>query len=284
MLKDYLQLVRFPGIFTAFSNVLIGYFFSLYVNPESFSLPYLLVTSGMLFSAGMIFNDFFDINIDTKERPDRPFPSRKISKQNALFLGISLIVIANIFAFFVGYYALILSIFMTIIILLYNYKLKFHQFFGIFSLSGIRFLNIILGFSILPFSVETFQFAFPIAIFVGGISILAKDETDSIKSFSLKINKIFNIITISYVFILIINNFQFIPLMFLSLFSILSLNLFYKNNSQKSNIQKYITFQLLSIILLDATLISIISSYYFAILVSLLLIPSYVITRKLYLT
>ncbi|RMW36940.1 MAG: hypothetical protein EA442_05820 [Candidatus Nitrosopelagicus sp.] len=284
MLKDYLQLVRFPGIFTAFSNVLIGYFFSLHVNPESFSLPYLLVTSGMLFSAGMIFNDFFDINIDKKERPDRPLPSKKISKQNALFLGITLIVIANIFALFVGYYTLILSISMTIIILLYNYKLKFHSFFGIFSLSGIRFSNILLGFSILPFSIETFQYAFPVAIFVCGISILAKDEANSIKSFSVKINKIFNIITISYVFILIINNFQFVSLMFLSLFSILSLNLFYKNHSQKSNVQKYVTFQLLSIILLDATLISIISSYYFAILVSLLLIPSYVITRKLYLT
>ena len=86
MLKDYLQLVRFPGIFTAFSNVLVGYFFSLYVNPESFSLPYLLVTSGMLFSAGMIFNDFFDINIDKKERPDRPLPSGKISKQRRYFL------------------------------------------------------------------------------------------------------------------------------------------------------------------------------------------------------
>ena len=284
MLKDYLQLVRFPGIFTAFSNVLVGYFFSLHVNPESFSLPYLLVTSGMLFSAGMIFNDFFDIDIDKKERPDRPLPSKKISKQNALFLGIILIVIANIFSLFVGYYALILSISMTIIILLYNYKLKFHSFFGIFSLSGIRFSNILLGFSILPFSIETFQYAFPVAIFVCGISILAKDEANSIKSFSVKINKIFNIITISYVFILIINNFQFVSLMFLSLFSILSLNLFYKNYSQKSNIQKYITFQLLSIILLDATLVSIISSYYFAILISLLLIPSYVIIRKLYLT
>lgn len=284
MLKDYLQLVRFPGIFTAFSNVLVGYFFSLYVNPESFSLPYLLVTSGMLFSAGMIFNDFFDINIDKKERPDRPLPSGKISKQNALFLGIVLIVIANIFAFFVGYYALIISILMTSIILLYNYKLKFYSFFGIFSLSGIRFSNILLGFSILPFSIEIFQYAFPVAIFVCGISILAKDETNSIKLFSVKINKIFNIITISYVFILIINSFQFASLVFLSLFSMLSLNLFYKNHSKKLNIQKYITLQLLSIILLDATLISIISSYYFAILVSLLLIPSYVVIRKLYLT
>ena len=38
MFKEYFQLVRIPGIFTAFSNVLIGYFFSLSHSPESNSL------------------------------------------------------------------------------------------------------------------------------------------------------------------------------------------------------------------------------------------------------
>ena len=83
MFKEYLQLVRLPGIFTAFSNVLIGYFFSFSFNSEVIFLPYLLATSGMLFCSGMIFNDYFDYNLDKKERSFRPLPSGKISKQNA---------------------------------------------------------------------------------------------------------------------------------------------------------------------------------------------------------
>ena len=52
----------------------------------------------------------------------------------------------------------------------------------------------------------------------------------------------------------------------------------------EKKIQNQITFQLLSIILLDATLISILSSFYASILISLLIIPAYFIAKKFYLT
>jgi len=284
MFKEYFQLVRIPGIFTAFSNVLIGYFFSLSSNPDFISLPFLLVTSGMLFSAGMIFNDFFDLNIDKKERPNRPLPSGKISKQKALFLGIIFLIIGNIFAFIVGYDSLIISLVMTGIILCYNYRLKFSSFLGIFSLSIIRFLNVLLGFSIISFSYEIIQFAIPIAIFVGGISILAKNEIGLSTLISQKLNKLLNFATIIYVGILIIRNFQIEQLIFLSLFSLLSLNPFNNKKNSETKIQKQVTFQLLSIILLDATIITLFSSFYYGILVTLLVIPAYLITKKLYLT
>jgi len=284
MFKEYFQLVRIPGIFTAFSNVLIGYFFSLSQNPDFVSLPFLLVTSGMLFSAGMVFNDFFDLNIDKKERPNRPLPSGKISKQKALFLGIVFLIIGNIFAFIVGYDSLFLSLVMTGIIISYNYRLKFSSFLGIFSLSVIRFLNVLLGFSIISFSYEIIQFAIPIAIFVGGISILAKNEIGLSKLISQKLNKLLNFATIIYVCILIIKNFQIEQLIFLSLFSLLSLNPFNNKKNSETKIQRQVTFQLLSIILLDATIITLFSSFYHGILVSLLVIPAYLITKKLYLT
>jgi len=284
MFKEYFQLVRIPGIFTAFSNVLIGYFFSLSNNPDFTSLPFLLVTSGMLFSAGMIFNDFFDLNIDKKERPNRPLPSGKISKQKALFLGIIFLIIGNIFAFIVGYDSLIVSLVMTGMIISYNYKLKFSSFLGIFSLSVIRFLNVLLGFTIISFSYEIIQFAIPIAIFVGGISILAKNEIGFSTLISQKLNKLLNFVTIIYVCVLIVKNFQIEQLIFLSLFSLLSLNPFNNQKNSETKIQKQVTFQLLSIILLDATIITLFSPFYYGILISLLVVPAYLITKKLYLT
>jgi heme O synthase-like polyprenyltransferase len=279
MFKEYLQLVRLPGIFTAFSNVLIGYFFSFSFNSEIIFLPYLLATSGMLFCSGMIFNDYFDYNLDKKERSFRPLPSGKISKHNALLIGFIFLILANISASFLGFDSLIISLILSCIILFYNLKLKSISFLGIFNLSLIRMLNILLGFSIIGISFEFIQYLLPLGIFVVGISILAKNEIKSNLVIYKKLNKIIIIITIASVSILVINNFQFESLLFLGLFSFLSVySLFFKK------IQNQITVQLLSIILLDSILISFFVPLEFSILVSLLILPAYVISKKLYLT
>jgi len=279
MFKEYLQLVRLPGIFTAFSNVLIGYFFSFSFNSEIIFLPYLLATSGMLFCSGMIFNDYFDYNLDKKERSFRPLPSGKILKHNALLIGFIFLILANISASFLGFDSLIISLILSCIILFYNLKLKSISFLGIFNLSLIRMLNILLGFSIIGISFEFIQYLLPLGIFVVGISILAKNEIKSNLVIYKKLNKIIIIITIASVSILVINNFQFESLLFLGLFSFLSVySLFFKK------IQNQITVQLLSIILLDSILISFFVPLEFSILVSLLILPAYVISKKLYLT
>ena len=279
MFKEYLQLVRLPGIFTAFSNVLIGYFFSFSFNSEVIFLPYLLATSGMLFCSGMIFNDYFDYNLDKKERSFRPLPSGKISKQNALLIGFIFLILANISAFFLGFDSLIISLILSCMILFYNLKLKSISFLGILNLSVIRMLNILLGFSIIGISFEFIQYLFPLGIFIVGISILAKNEIKSNLVIYKKLNKIIVITTIASVSILVITNFQFESLLFLGLFSFLSVySLFFKK------IQNQITFQLLLIILLDSILISFFVPLQFSILVSLLILPAYVISKKLYLT
>ena len=279
MFKEYLQLIRFPGIFTAFSNVLIGYFFSFTFNSEIFFLPYLLTTSGLLFCSGMIFNDYFDYNLDKKERSFRPLASGKISKKNALLIGFIFLLLANISASFLGFDSLIISLILTCAILFYNFKLKSISFLGIINLSIIRMLNILLGFSIIGISFEYIQYLIPLGIFVFGISILAKNEIKSNQVIYKKLNKILTITTIVSVSILVVNNFQFESLLFLGLFSFLSLySLFFKK------IQNQITFQLLLIILLDSILISFFVPLQFSIFVSLLILPAYAISKKLYLT
>lgn len=279
MFKEYLQLVRLPGIFTAFSNVLIGYFFSFTFNSEIFFLPYLLTTSGMLFCSGMIFNDYFDYNLDKKERSFRPLASGKISKKNALLIGFIFLLLANISASFLGFDSLIISLILTCAILFYNFKLKSISFLGIINLSIIRMLNILLGFSIIGISFEYIQYLIPIGIFVFGIGILAKNEIKSNQVIYKKLNKILTITTIVSVSILLVNNFQFESLLFLGLFSSLSVySLFFKK------IQNQITFQLLLIILLDSILISFFVPLQFSIFVSLLILPAYAISKKLYLT
>ena len=277
MFKDFFQLVRFPGIFTAFSNVLIGYFFSF--NLEIIYLPFLLAISGLLFCSGMIFNDYFDYSIDKKERSFRPLPSGKLSKSTALLIAIVFLILANIFAFFIGSDTLLVSLILSSLVFFYNFKLKSFSFLGFLSLSIIRMLNVLLGFSISSFSIEFLQYVIPIGIFVFGISILAKNEMKSNLLIYNKLNQIFVLLTISFVSVLVINNFELDSLIFLILFSFFSVcSLFLKK------IQNKITFQLLLIILLDSVLISFFVPPAFTILVLLMIIPSYIISKKLYIT
>ena len=277
MFKDFFQLVRFPGIFTAFSNVLIGYFFSF--NLEIIYLPFLLAISGLLFCSGMIFNDYFDYSIDKKERSFRPLPSGKLSKSTALLIAIVFLILANIFAFFIGSDTLLVSLILSSLVFFYNFKLKSFSFLGFLSLSIIRMLNVLLGFSISSISIEFIQYMIPIGIFVFGISILAKNEMKSNLLIYNKFNQIFVLITISFVTVLVINNFELDSLIFLILFSFFSVcSLFLKK------IQNQITFQLLLIILLDSVLISFFVPPAFTILVLLMIIPAYIISKKLYIT
>ena len=140
-------------------------------------------------------------------------------------------------------------------------------------------LNVLLGFSISSISIEFLQYVIPIGIFVFGISILAKNEMKSNLLIYNKLNQIFVLLTISFVSVLVINNFELDSLIFLILFSFFSVcSLFLKK------IQNKITFQLLLIILLDSVLISFFVPPTFAILVLLMIIPSYIISKKLYIT
>ena len=82
--EDYLRLVRLPNLFTVPTNILVGYFALIApVHIDVVQLLLLVTSSILLYASGLVLNDYFDIQIDLKERPYRPLPSRKISKQRA---------------------------------------------------------------------------------------------------------------------------------------------------------------------------------------------------------
>ena len=280
MLKNIFQLIRFPGIFTAFSNVLIGFFLITNGNFEFNVLPFLLTTTGLLFAGTMVMNDYSDHKIDSVERPKRPLPSGKISRNTAIYLTIICFSIGNLSAVMIGETSIIISLLMTGLIISYNFKLKNITSAGIFTISAIRFLNIILGFSIVELSLEILPYAIPVAIYVVGISILAKNELDA-NSKDRILNKIFLILTISSIIYLIVQNYSWISIIFLGIFSIL---IFFSLKYYKTNISKIITIQILGIILLDAIIVSLSNELIYGVIIASLIIPAYIITKKLYIT
>ena len=75
MIKPYLQLIRIPNLFTAIADVTVGFLFvHTALDPPAVFLP-LLAASCLLYMAGMVLNDFYDYDVDLRDRPHRPLPS-----------------------------------------------------------------------------------------------------------------------------------------------------------------------------------------------------------------
>src|SRR3954465_15525908 len=75
----WLRLMRLPNAFTAIADVSMGYLFVRHAVDAPLLFGFLVVASAALYTAGIMFNDLFDFQIDLRERPYRPLPSGRVS-------------------------------------------------------------------------------------------------------------------------------------------------------------------------------------------------------------
>src|SRR5262245_11737347 len=98
-IKAWAQLLRIPNVFTALADVIAGALLALHRWPEGdevLTLIRVCLASACLYSAGMVLNDFFDVEEDTRERPFRPIPSGRVKKETASRVGFGLLLIGLI--------------------------------------------------------------------------------------------------------------------------------------------------------------------------------------------
>lgn len=146
MLGQYLLLIRAPNLFTVPSNILSGYFATTLIGDADITQLLLLIFSSIfLYVAGIILNDYFDINVDRKERPNRPLASGQITKRSALLIATSSIVAGNVLSWSVSWNSFIISFCLTIVIFIYNYWLKRNRAGNPLTMGSARFLNVLLG-------------------------------------------------------------------------------------------------------------------------------------------
>ena len=83
-LRAYLQLCRFPAVFTALADIVLGYLLTRTQVDSVPQLGLLLGASAGLYLSGMVWNDIFDRQQDAAERPKRPIPSGRVSLRAAI--------------------------------------------------------------------------------------------------------------------------------------------------------------------------------------------------------
>lgn len=144
--RAYAQLVRLPNLPTALADICLGALAAAALPQYGFAFVFLLLSSACLYSAGMVWNDYFDREQDRRERPFRPLPSGRISPRRAAALGVGLLGIGVLLALPAGKPSGIVAVCLAAAILAYDGWLKY-TWAGPLAMGACRFLNVLLGVS-----------------------------------------------------------------------------------------------------------------------------------------
>jgi 4-hydroxybenzoate polyprenyltransferase len=263
--------------------------------------------------AGIVFNDYFDIKIDLIERPYRPLPSKSITTKKAMLIAVISMVSGNILAFVVGTSSLVVCIILSSMIIGYDYRLK-NTLLGPVVMGLTRSLNCILGASPALFVISINSFvdannilarlifvSLSLFVYILAISLLSRNEVPSageqqgraIKQSVTKETRQLRTVSFLLVFSIIVS------IILAIFFAILKIELFvclilfaviivitFKQTDLRDSltIQNAVKHMVILIICLDSIFITGITGSYYGLLTLLLIPPSMILARKLYVT
>jgi 4-hydroxybenzoate polyprenyltransferase len=290
-LRQYLLLIRLPNAFTAPSNVLAGYFATtLPAEASGINLISLMVSSGLLYIAGIAFNDYFDIEIDRKERPSRPLPSGSVPKKHAVAIALVAMIAANAITLVaVGLASFAVSLILSAMIIAYDYRLK-RTVAGPLAMGGSRFLNVILGASpailFLGAGVQFELTAFAGAsmfLYVIAITLLSKKEVGIEKPSLIPFSVVFAVI--AAIAAIGLNTLRLEFLVSLSILTVVMVVTFKRHiMTDPPSVQKAIRNMVISIIILDSVFVSGTAGLSYGLATMLFIAPAVVLAKKLYVT
>jgi 4-hydroxybenzoate polyprenyltransferase len=186
----YAQLIRLPNVFTALADIGLGLLTTATLGQAPATARWwlaggcLLAASACLYSAGMVWNDWFDLEQDRRERPFRPLPSQRISTISAARLGGALVVAGLALAALAGSHApvwnpapLAIAAILVTAILFYDGWLK-RTWAGPLGMGACRFLNVLLGFSLWDEALTSWGLhgAATVGLYIVGVTWFARTE------------------------------------------------------------------------------------------------------------
>jgi len=198
-LLAYLQLVRIPNVFTAISDVAMGFVVANHSMLPAGPFFAIVLATSLLYCGGMVLNDVFDIEVDRQERPQRPLPSGKIDLDHARKLGYGMlaggVALAWIAGFVTGGQAPMgwrsgaIAIVLAGVIVAYNATLK-KTALGPIAMGLCRFLNLLMAMGLaqtireqdsgtLGFTPFQLIVAGSIGIYIVGITIYSRQEVET---------------------------------------------------------------------------------------------------------
>jgi len=196
-IKGLIKLLRPELPFAAGISVIIGEIITLGNLPSISELFLGFMWGFFLSGSAMILNDFFDIEVDKVNAPDRPLPSGLISSSAAIVFTIIISLLGLVVSFFINKMAVLLYIIFWIIGFLYNWEFKEKGLLGNLFVSSSVAITIILGSIVVgnPWNIATVIFSMMLFVFNLGEEIAADamdiegDKKRNIKSIAILIGR-----------------------------------------------------------------------------------------------
>ena len=142
-----------------------------------------LLVSLLLYCAGLLQNDYCDLEEDREDRPYRPLPSRRINSLTAIVVACLLAAAGLLLAFTVSLASGVVAIILALVITIYNRLAKRIAIVGPIFMGVCRGLSLLLGASVLGwegiFSPAIIFSAIFLSAFIAAVTHLAVNETDS---------------------------------------------------------------------------------------------------------
>ena len=174
----FLRLIRIWNLPTALADSYAGYLLA--ALPGGISLPRLLgvmALSGLIYSAGMAWNDILDLERDRTLHPDRPLPSGAIPSRVAARLAAGLIILGLIVSVFLGTFILLASLALVVLTFTYNAGLKHRGFIGCANMGACRFINMWLGIAAAGGSMaHLWAFPLTLGLYVTVVTLISLQE------------------------------------------------------------------------------------------------------------
>jgi 4-hydroxybenzoate polyprenyltransferase len=190
--RAFAQLVRLPNVFTALADIGLAALVSGALPGAWVTVLLVAAASACLYCGGMVWNDYFDLEQDKRERPFRPIPSGRVSRREAAGLGglllgggLALACLAMIVQEsgeeaaslpFRGAPVLLASLLVGAI-LAYDGWLK-RTWAGPLGMGACRFLNVLLGLSAAPRQDwgRALYLALVVGVYIVGVTWFARTE------------------------------------------------------------------------------------------------------------
>ncbi len=265
----YLQLMRPANIVTAWADILAGFaasgFFLLVqlgigqaTLTTLVTLVCLLISTTGLYGGGVVLNDVFDTELDALERPERPIPSGRASRQGATLLGSLLLVAGVVAAAQVSWLSATLATGIAFAALLYDALGKHHPILGPLNMGVCRGGNLLLGVSAVPAMVgENWFLALLSIIYIAAVTAISQGEVRGGKgSTGIIALLLIGIVIAGLLGLALLNDYELLAaLPFIALFAIAVLLPFVKavREPTPTQIRTAVKAGVLSLIVLDAT-------------------------------
>ncbi|MFQ6051215.1 MAG: geranylgeranylglycerol-phosphate geranylgeranyltransferase [Candidatus Hydrothermarchaeota archaeon] len=157
-MQGYIRIIRPLNCFLAGTLVVIGIIITGKLDTVTMTIAFSVAF--LITGAGNTINDYFDIEIDKINNPERPIPSGEIKEKHALMLAILLFLAGIGISLKLTFICIIIAVFNSALLIFYSYKLKRKGFIGNLSISYLGASTLIFGGA----SVEKFTVPFILSL------------------------------------------------------------------------------------------------------------------------